>query len=407
MFLLAVFLTPRLLAQSPPASELSQFIDANARFGRELLWHAHSSAPDKNIALAPLPVSLTFAALSDNSASSDNATAQEIYTAFRWGDLGETRNIGRVFVTLFEKPRPLPPPKNPPGMPADLLPSNPLDAWEGIWFVTQFRCVPLNLLSDAFLYVARKDFGIVFENESDRKGTSARKTISQMSTLFRITNSIHLKTSWNDGIIEQQEREGAFTLESGRQEQVEMMNSELAYFAYANTKDFEEVVLPGENAYMLVVLPAQGKTVAEIEEEIAKTTVSPESQLQKMLGSVDLPGFEFADRQDLTAVLEEMGVRRVFSTLDAFSGMTNGRIGAELTDVSQSVRIHVNLDGIRADAVTGFEGVIGGIMGGAVGPPPPPHFHMVVNRPFLFFMRDNMTGSLVFEGAVMDPQTAN
>jgi len=30
-------------------------------------------------------------------------------------------------------------------------------------------------------------------------------------------------------------------------------------------------------------------------------------------------------------------------------------------------------------------------------------FHMVVNRPFLFFVRDNVTNSLLFAGAVMDP----
>lgn len=406
MFLLAALFTPQLLAQSPPASELSQFIDANARFGRQLLWHSHSSSPNKNIALAPLPVSLTFAALSDTSASTDVATTGEISKVFGWDDIGNTKETSHILVTLFEKPKP-PRPKNPPGMPANLLPSNPLNAWEGIWFTTQFQCACLNLLSQYFVRAAREDFGIVFENESDRKGTSTRKTIPQMSTLFRITDSIHLKTSWNDGIVEQHEREGAFTLESGRQEQVEMINSELAHFAYANTKDFEEVVLPGEEAYMLVVLPAQGKTVAEIEKEIANAAVSPESQLQQRLGSVDFPTFEFTDNRELTPVLEEMGVRRAFGTLDAFSAMTTGSTGAQLTRVSQAVKIDVDEKGIRADAVIGFEGVIGGIMGGTTEPPPPPHFHMVVNRPFLFFVRDNMTGSLVFEGAVMNPQTAN
>jgi serine protease inhibitor len=394
IFLLALLFASQLLAQSPPASELSQFIDANARFGRELLWHAHSSSPGKNIALAPLPVSLTFAALSNTSF--DYATNTEIDNVFGWS--GETRNTSRILVALFEKPKPPPPPKS--ALEKSL--ANPPEAWDGIWFTTQFKCACLNLLSEYFMAAARKDFGFAFENTPGRSETTARgKTLSQPYS-FRITSRIHHKSMWSDDIFQSPGHTDTFTLESGQQERVGLMTSTIAPFAYANTKDFEEVALPGETAYMLVVLPARGKTVAEIEEEIAKAPVSPESQLQKQLGSVDLPVFKFADKRDLTPVLEEMGVRRAFGTLRAFSAMTTGGIGAKLTAVSQSVRIHVDGEGIRADAVVGVEGVLGGILGGTAGSPPA-HFHMVVNRPFLFFMRDNVTGSLLFEGAVMDP----
>ncbi|MGB6485037.1 MAG: serpin family protein [Candidatus Acidiferrales bacterium] len=157
---------------------------------------------------------------------------------------------------------------------------------------------------------------------------------------------------------------------------------------------------------MLVVLPAQGKTVAEIEEEIANATESPEAKLRYRLGSVDLPWFGFAENRDLTPTLEEMGLRRAFGTPEAFSAMKKGRMGLALTDFSQASQIQVDPEGIRVDAVVGAEGMVGGILGGTLGPPPT-HFHMVVNRPFLFFVRDNMTGSLVFEGAVMDPSPAN
>ena len=66
--------------------------------------------------------------------------------------------------------------------------------------------------------------------------------------------------------------------------------------------------------------------------------------------------------------------------------------------MKQKVDIEVNEDGIRANAGTVANGVYGGIMGRQLLP-----FHMKVNRPFLFLIRDDLTGTLIFIGAVMDP----
>jgi len=53
------------------------------------------------------------------------------------------------------------------------------------------------------------------------------------------------------------------------------------------------------------------------------------------------------------------------------------------------------------DAITIMQGVVGGIAGPGQKPPEP--FKMIVDRPFLFFIRDNVTNTLLFSGAVMDP----
>jgi len=66
-----------------------------------------------------------------------------------------------------------------------------------------------------------------------------------------------------------------------------------------------------------------------------------------------------------------------------------------LQGVFQSADIEVNREGIRANAATVVNGIYGGICGGLCKA-----IHMVVNRPFLFFIRDNQTGTLLFIGSV-------
>jgi serpin B len=76
-------------------------------------------------------------------------------------------------------------------------------------------------------------------------------------------------------------------------------------------------------------------------------------------------------------------------------------MGALLTGVAQKTEITLDENGIRADSGTIISGVIGGIT--APGAKPPPPFHMILDRPFLFIVRDNATKALIFEGAVMNP----
>jgi serpin B len=123
--------------------------------------------------------------------------------------------------------------------------------------------------------------------------------------------------------------------------------------------------------------------------------------LAPQLGAVTLPLVHFAIEKDLKPLLQKLGVRRVFETLDSLRPLAP-RVGAVLTGVEQKTDLTVNERGIRADSFTITRGAIGKIV---VGPPPRP-FYMNLDRPFLFFIRDNQTKALLFEGAIMDP-TAN
>ena len=74
---------------------------------------------------------------------------------------------------------------------------------------------------------------------------------------------------------------------------------------------------------------------------------------------------------------------------------------SRVTDIGQTIDFAADKHGIRADAET----LIGAVPGGIIVSPDA--FHMLLNRPFLFFVRENTTGALLFAGALMDPGAAS
>src|SRR5260370_335397 len=132
----------------------------------------------------------------------------------------------------------------------------------------------------------------------------------------------------------------------------------------------------------------------QLEEDLIRDTSFLDAVLKPPSVGVELPKFSFQFEANVRPALEAMGVHSVFKELE-FVKIP----GSKLTGISQQERITVDVDGIRADAGTIDGGIYGCILGG--GPDSP--LHMKVNRPFLFLIRDDVTNSLLFIGAVMDP----
>ena len=73
-----------------------------------------------------------------------------------------------------------------------------------------------------------------------------------------------------------------------------------------------------------------------------------------------------------------------------------------VSQVVQKAFIEVNEEGTEAAAAT-FVGFMETSAAGS--PPPPPRF--TCDRPFMFLIRDNLTGMILFSGQVTDPTNQN
>ncbi len=109
--------------------------------------------------------------------------------------------------------------------------------------------------------------------------------------------------------------------------------------------------------------------------------------------NVYLPKFKITSQFQLDETLKSMGMVSAFNAATAdFSGMTERR-GLFLSAVIHKTFVDVNEEGTEAAAATG---------GFAVGSPDEPKTFRA-DHPFVFLIKDNRTGAILFLGRIVDP----
>jgi serpin B len=104
-----------------------------------------------------------------------------------------------------------------------------------------------------------------------------------------------------------------------------------------------------------------------------------------------MPKFKFDTGVDLNQTLSALGMPEAFSSAANFSGIDGGR-DLSVQSVIHKAIIAVDEKGTTAAAATGI----------SVGTTSVSPF-LAVDRPFLFFIRHNPTGAVLFQGRVLDP----
>jgi serine protease inhibitor len=406
LLLLAVFLF-EVRAQEVPQAQPAMFLRANDKFAFDLLEKTHEESRERNIVVAPLPVSLIFAALWDGT--QDTESSKEFRTAFHWDKDFGTMTGGKMLLSRFEKPTPYPKPHASASKPNSAL-QRYLQSGkpEELWLSAAFLYRGKGSLSQDFIDRVTHDFGFPVRAVEEHTPQSEVFVKNWDPSLpmpkitghddFWITSFTHLRTSWAGNTFADMKGFGHdFRLHSGEVIQAAFLKSEDTSYPYVQTDGFEAVQLSCWQASILFVLPAPDSNVWELEAALIKNPDLVEPLLTMRQGDVQMPTFHFSYEGDLCNSLQKMGVQRVFSDSATLLSMVPSRSGGILRGVAQKTEITVDGNGIRADSGTIVHGVYGGI--GTVQSP----FHMILDRPFLFLIRDNATRALLFVGVVMNP----
>lgn len=218
-----------------------------------------------------------------------------------------------------------------------------------------------------------------------------------------LTNVVYFLGGWQTKFQREDTKPREFRLSSGESVQVPTMRGK---FEARAGVDEETGTTIGELFYgkrkssMVILLPIDRKGgLAELEQSLTHEKLQEWlKQLEDGTVNVELPKFQFEGRYELQQALAELGLRDAFNPAKAdFSGITGGKLF--LRRVRQVTYIRVDESGTEAAGFTG-----GGFFG---GPRVVSVSDLIVDRPFLFLIRDVRTGCILFVGRVVDPRTVD
>ena len=212
-------------------------------------------------------------------------------------------------------------------------------------------------------------------------------------TVMYLINAIYFKGSWRSRFDPAATASRPFTDALGATASVPAMRQSFR-FAYARRPGLQAIDLPyGRGAFtMTVLLPDSGVTadamLAELTPErwLAMTAFGDSADVD-----LQLPKFTLTDAHRLDAPLQAMGIRDAFQAGLADFSPLSPEPGLEISEVLHKTFVDVNEEGTEAAAATSV---------GIIRTSLPQRVAFVVDRPFVFVLRERFSGAILFVGRI-------
>jgi serpin B len=223
-------------------------------------------------------------------------------------------------------------------------------------------------------------------------------------TVAVLLDAIYFKAPWQTIFDAKATHDATFHLVSGEAE-VPMMHVH-SDFSIAQRQGYKAIRLPygAEHLAMVVALPDEGAATADLaarldQDEMMQTL----NALREPPRTVDLalPRFKTSFKASLVPAFQQLGMKLAFSDKDAdFSGMTGkppSEIPLAIDQIEHRAVIEVAEEGTEAAAATAVTMTVR-----SARVVTPEKFE--IDRPFLFYIVDDQTGAILFQGRIADPR---
>lgn len=219
-------------------------------------------------------------------------------------------------------------------------------------------------------------------------------------TRFVLANAIYLKAKWQMPFEKSLTAAAPFHRLDGTDARVQLMRIPTTpSLPYARAGGYQAVSLPYVGGLSMVVLVPDAGSFASVEASLrdggrlGQAIDLPSRKAVRLA----LPRFTFRTAAMLKDPLEQLGMPIAFTDRADFSGIAP-KERLLLQAVVHEAFIAVDEEGTEAAAATA---VIGGLTSA-----PSEIVELTVDRPFLFFIRDDETGAILFMGRVVDPSAS-
>ncbi|XP_045825941.1 serpin-ZX [Trifolium pratense] len=224
---------------------------------------------------------------------------------------------------------------------------------------------------------------------------------SQTKLVF--TNALYFKGEWNEKFDASKTEDYDFHLLNGSSIKVPFMTSKKKQFIRA-FDGFKVLGLPYKQGgdkrqfSMYIFLPDEKDGLSTLVEKVSSESelLGHKLPLNKVeVGDFQIPKFKISFGLETSDILKELGVALPFSG-GGLTKMVDSTMGQSLyvSDIFHKSFIEVNEEGTEAAAATAATVLLRGL---------PTRLDFVADHPFLFIIREDLTGTIIFVGQVLNP----
>ncbi len=275
-----------------------------------------------------------------------------------------------------------------------------------IWIREEF------LVENEFINVNQKYFNASIRNLNFSDGNAAQiinqwvssntngyidKIIESIPShiVMYLINAVYFEGKWKYSFDKDKTYNGIFYLPDGSHKMCKMM-TQLSSFKVSEGNNFIAVDLPyGNSSFsMTVVLPHENTDINTVINSFDYTTWNDlMNNFAEREIVFSMPKFKFSyEVADMKTALANLGMGICFEPYNADFTRINSLGGLYIDEVKHKAFVEVDEEATKAAAVTSI-----GI--GIESAPP----SVTLNRPFLFFIRESVSNSLIFMGKMVNP----
>jgi serpin B len=393
LLLTAVLLSSAASGAQPAAIRTSELTEADNKFGLAVFDQITTARPQENVFVSPLSIAIALQMTAHGSTGATwnaMAGAMSVVALSRSEVAAGNQQLREELVNADKAVR------------LDI--ANSLWLRQGVKLQKQFAddCNTYYQAPVTALDFARPD-AVTTINDWVAKNTAGRikQIVSELRSdeFLVLVNAIYFKGSWTKAFDPKLTSSREFHLVSGGAQR-QMMNRE-DRFRYKENDAMQAVVLPyGDGRLnMYVFLPRDKDGLGKlIDATKSDNFAALFAGFGEKKGTVVLPRFKLEFEQSLNKVLKQLGMGLAFTPAADFSKMVVPPNTAAISEVLHKTFIEVNEEGTEAAAVTAVT------MVATAMPRPEEKFSFVCDHPFLCAIRDDVTGSVFFLGAIYDPK---
>lgn len=379
--------------------EGKKLVKGNSHFAWDLYSYLAKKAPGKNLFFSPASISvamaMTYLGAKDNTANEmrdvlklANVTEEHLHAAF--SDLHNALQNKSSDYKLHMANRLYASNKH------TFLPNFLADA------KTHYKAepVPSDFASQAEA-VRQEINSWVAQQTADKIKDLIPQGVLNPLTAMVLVNAIYFKGDWAKKFKnEHTHAEDFFQDETDAKFKVDMMTQtekfKMGFDPQLETKVLEMPYI-NNSLSMVILLPLKPEGLPALEEKLTGEqlhTIDDTFGMQEIKCKVSVPKFKLTDEFQLSQTLKDLGMKDLFEMSKAnLSGMDGSR-ELYVSDVIHKAFIEVNEEGSEAAAATAVVVTTRALIRTE---------HFQANHPFIFLIRDNNTGSILFLGRIVDP----